>query len=411
MNLRIPTRTTHLPRLGAQILPPQPRPVGNVRSTNEGDPIDVARKRFLDEGELQHLNGDLTADEHQLIKAVVNPDKPGAPFVSVSTFAVDGAQSQDMMVIKRVPVTEGMTNFIVYMPEDEVMSFHTFETAEEMTEWVRNMAQDPAELDRLAGHFSHPEAPGQEERVREQLKEFGKDNQSSVAVGSFGRERDDIFARLNRDVTVPPVEVNGLFNTRLFNLASDGKATYVGTREDGEHVVYDYDAYGNFRGGSEDGYYFVKDGLNSKEPLGDPSSESPEEFAKQHVARQALEKAGPNDLSDFWAYLVKQLRNPGHGIGTALKQFGVPDDIANSIEEIVKNPVTGTLLELNHDNRLGNVFGVEKEMMDQHLENFGNEVQSNIPRYGTARENLNTLADVIESVVGTSEEFTTQVMT
>ncbi|MBV4483618.1 hypothetical protein KVH01_27390 [Pseudomonas sp. SWRI124] len=393
------------------MLPPQPRPVGNVRSTNEGDPIDVARKRFLDEGELQHLNGDLTADEHQLIKAVVNPDKPGAPFVSVSTFAVDGAQSQDMMVIKRVPVTEGMTNFIVYMPEDEVMSFHTFETAEEMTEWVRNMAQDPAELDRLAGHFSHPEAPGQEERVREQLKEFGKDNQSSVAVGSFGRERDDIFARLNRDVTVPPVEVNGLFNTRLFNLASDGKATYVGTREDGEHVVYDYDAYGNFRGGSEDGYYFVKDGLNSKEPLGDPSSESPEEFAKQHVARQALEKAGPNDLSDFWAYLVKQLRNPGHGIGTALKQFGVPDDIANSIEEIVKNPVTGTLLELNHDNRLGNVFGVEKEMMDQHLENFGNEVQSNIPRYGTARENLNTLADVIESVVGTSEEFTTQVMT
>ena len=402
---------TLLPRLGDPIPPQQAGPIRNVRSTDEGDPIDVARKRFLDEGELQHLNGDLTADEHQLIKAVVNPDKPGAPFVSVSTFAVDGAQSQDMMVIKRVPVTEGMTNFIVYMPEDEVMSFHTFETAEEMTEWVRNMAQDPAELDRLAGHFSHPEAPGQEERVREKLKDFGEDEQSSVAVGSFGRERDDIFARLNRDLTVPPVEVNGLFNTRLNNLASDGKATYVGTREDGKYVVYDYDAYGNFRGGSEDGFYFVKDGLNSKEPLGDPNSESAEEFAKQHVARQTMEKAGPNDLSDFWAYLVKQLRNPGHGLGTALEQFGVPDDIANSIEEIVKNPVTGTLLELNHDNRLGNVFGVEREIMDQYLESFGNEVQSNIPRYGTARENLNTAADFIESVVGTPEETTTQVMT
>ncbi|QXH78618.1 dermonecrotic toxin domain-containing protein [Pseudomonas salmasensis] len=404
MNVNSPTLQRPI---GPSVSTEQAGPVRNVRSTGRVDPVDQARKKFLDDGETEYLGGTLTAGGHQLTKAAVKPDKPGAPCVSVSTFAVDGVQSKDMMVIKRVPATAEGPNFIVYMPEDEVTSFHEFNTVGELTEWVKAVANDPAELNRFARHFSHSEAPKQEERVRTRLSQFGSEKDSSVVVGSFGRERGDIFERLNKDVTVPPVEVNGLSNVKLHELHPDGRATYIGTREDGKAVIFDYDAYGNFRGGSQDGYYFVRNGLNNKDPLGEPITFA--EFTEQKVAAQAYSKTGPNDLSDFWDYLVKQLRNPGDGLGTALQQFGVPDDVAASIEEVLKNPVKGTLLELNRDNRLGKVFGVSQEVMDAHLEKLGDEAQSNIPQYGKWRDRLNTVADVIERKVGTPEESTPEV--
>jgi len=118
---------------------------------------------------------------------------------------------------------------------------------------------------------------------------------------------------------------------------------------------------------------------------------------------------GTNNLSGLYDEFLKQLRNPGHGLGTALKELGVPEDVAYSIEKIAKNPVTGTLLELNQNNRLGNLFGVKKEMMDAALEKVGNEVQSSIPIYGKRREQLNTVADLLEKHFGTPEQPTAQV--
>ena len=56
----------------------------------------------------------------------------------------------------------------------------------------------------------------------------------------------------------------------------------------------------------------------------------------------------------------------------------------------------GTLLQLNHDNRLGKLFGVGKDAMDKWLEKVGGEIQSRIPRYGAIRDRLNTLADILE---------------
>ena len=120
---------------------------------------------------------------------------------------------------------------------------------------------------------------------------------------------------------------------------------------------------------------------------------------------------GANDKRGLLNEFVKQLRNPLHGIGMALKELGVPGDVANSIEEILKNPVKGTLLELNHDNRLGKLFGVDKEQMDATLESVGSQVQSNIPYYGAWRDGFNDAADVIEGQVGPYEEPTTQVKT
>lgn len=392
------------PQIGASVSSNQAGPIRDIRSTAEGDPIDQARQRFLDEGEEQFGSGDLSPKGHELVKAVVNPGKPGAPGVQVSTFAVDGVQSKDMLVIKRVPPTADGPNFLVYMPEEKVLSFHEFNTAQEITEWVKGVAKDPAERARFADHFSNPDAPKQMARVSDKLGAFA-DGDINAVVGSFGYEKGDIFARLDKGASVPPAPVNGLVRTQLFKLEPDGRATYIGYREDGQKVLYSYDAYGNMHGSSGKDWYFVQNGLNENKPL-EPMTLH--QYTRK-VISVSLDNVGANDMRGLLDEFLKQLRNPGHGLGTALKALGVPEDIANSIEEILKNPVTGTLLELNHDNRLGKLFGIDKETMDNYITTIGGAAQSSIPIYGTWRDRLNTAADTIEHAAGAPEEPTTEV--
>ena len=137
---------------------------------------------------------------------------------------------------------------------------------------------------------------------------------------------------------------------------------------------------------------------------------SQQEYARK-VTGTALDNVGANDLNGLYDEFLKQLRNPGHGLGTALSALGVPEDTAHSIETIMKNPVTGTLLELNRGNRLGNVFGVDKDAMDSALEQAGDAVQRNIPGYGKRREQLNALADTLEGGFGKPAVVTAEVKT
>ncbi|NCE90667.1 hypothetical protein DK871_11285 [Pseudomonas sp. L13] len=378
----------------------------NVRSTGHADPVDQARKKFLDDGETEYLGGALSAEGYQLTKAAVSPDKPGSPGVQVSTFAVDGVQSNDMMVIKRVPPTEEGPNLVLYMPEDEVTSFHEFKNAEEMTAWLKEVANDPTERKRFTQHFSSDKAPKQEERVNKKFGEFAEGDINAV-VGSFGYEKGDIFERLNKDASVPPVQVSGLTRTQLYKQETDGAATYIGYQEDGKKILYKYDAYGNMHGNNGKEWFFAQNGLNDNKPL-EPMTLN--EYTKK-VVSVSLDNVSANDKRALLDEFVKQLRNPLHGIGMALKELGVSGDVANSIEEILKNPVKGTLLELNHDNRIGKLFGVDKEQMDATLESVGSQVQSTIPYYGAWRDGFNNVADVIEGQVGTYEEPTTQVRT
>ncbi|MBI6975863.1 hypothetical protein JET74_10505 [Pseudomonas lactis] len=403
MNVNAPT-PQHT--IGPSISTEQAGPARSVRSTGQADPVDQAREKFLDDGETEYLGGTLSAEGYQLTKAAVSPDKPGSPGVQVSTFAVDGVQSNDMMVIKRVPPTEEGPNLVLYMPEDEVTSFHEFKNAEEMTAWLKEVANDPTERKRFTQHFSSDQSPKQEDRVSQKLGEFAAGDTNAV-VGSFGYEKGDIFERLNKDASVPPIQVSGLVRTKLHKITPDGKATYIGYQEDGKKLLYTYDAYGNMHGSNGKEWFFAQNGLNDNKPL-EPMTLN--EFTKK-VASVSLDNVGANDMRGLLDELVKQLRNPLHGIGMALKELGVPVDVANSIEEILKNPVKGTLLELNHDNRIGKLFGVDKEQMDATLESVGSQVQSNIPYYGAWRDGFSNVADVIEGQVGTYEEPTTQVRT
>jgi hypothetical protein len=170
-------------------------------------------------------------------------------------------------------------------------------------------------------------------------------------------------------------------------------------------VLYNYDAYGNLHGGSADGQYLVRNGLNNNEPLVRMTRKK----YNANLRNVLLDNVGANNRRGLYDEFLKQLRNPGHGLGTALEALGVPEDVAYAIETIAKNPVTGTLLELNQKNRLGNLFGVKKEVMDAALENVGNEAQSSIPIYGKRRKQLNTVADFLEKHFGTPEQPTAQV--
>lgn len=201
MNVNAPT-PQHT--IGPSISTEQAGPARSVRSTGQADPVDQAREKFLDDGETEYLGGTLSAEGYQLTKAAVSPDKPGSPGVQVSTFAVDGVQSNDMMVIKRVPPTEEGPNLVLYMPEDEVTSFHEFKNAEEMTAWLKEVANDPTERKRFTQHFSSDQSPKQEDRVSQKLGEFAAGDTNAV-VGSFGYEKGDIFERLNKDASVPPI--------------------------------------------------------------------------------------------------------------------------------------------------------------------------------------------------------------
>lgn len=360
-----------------------------------------ARQTFIERTQLEFRDGTLSAKGRELADASLTRSAQGAPGVQVSTFAVDGVQSNDIAVIKRVPPTVEGANFLLYVPDEEGPSLHEFNTREEMTAWVKEQASDPESRDKLAAHF----APEHAERVKTTLTQFA-DNDINAVVGSFGYERGDIFTRLNKDVIEPPVPVRGLTNTSFKAFDENGNPTYKGYLKDGKEVVYKYDAYANLHGSSGvDTFYFVRNGLNNYERLVPMTSR---EYARK-VTCVCMDNVGANDLNGMFHEFIKQLRNPGTGIATALMVFGVPSDVAYSIEAIVTNPVKGTLLQLNHDNRLGKLFGVSKEKMDPWLEQVGGELQSRITRYGAIRDNLNTLADTLEKYGPPAPDTDTQV--
>lgn len=379
--------------------------VRSVRSVDSWDPINRARDTYTERAQEEFLDGSLSKEGLKLAKATVAPNKAGAPGVQVSTFAVDGTQSSDIVLTKRVPATDEGPNFVLYVPDADGPSFHEFTTAEELTAWVKEQASDPEKRDTFAAHFSHEAMPNGEARVKDTLERFVEGDINAV-VGSYGYEKGDIFTRLGKDITRPPVPVNGLTDTHFFGFDRQGNPTYKGYMADGQQMLYKYDAYGNLHGASDkDTFYFVRNGLNNHEPLVPMTLK---QFLRETTA-QSLDNGGANNRSGLFHEFIRHLRNPGEGLATALMVFGVPSDVAYSIEEIAKNPVKGTLVQLNHDNRLGNIFGVDKETMDQYLEKVGDELQSLISKYGTTREGLDALADILEEFGPPAPDTDTQV--
>lgn len=92
-------------------MPRQPDPVTNAGATSEWNTVNRARQTFIDHAEQAFKNEAMSVDGKKMVDAVTSPGSRAAPGVQVATFAVDGVQAKNIIVIKRVPATVEMSRF------------------------------------------------------------------------------------------------------------------------------------------------------------------------------------------------------------------------------------------------------------------------------------------------------------
>ncbi|WP_343039657.1 hypothetical protein [Pseudomonas karstica] len=292
------------------------------------------------------------------------------------------------MFIERVPSVPEGPNIVLFIPEKEGSSFQSFKTVEEMNTWLKTQANDPKQLETFSQHFAEGGSPARTARVIDTMTRF-KDKDINAIVRPYANEGNDIFGRLDKDTSAPPASVNGLANLNEERITPEGRVLYSGLRSDGEKVLYEYDAYGNFLGEDKKGnFYFVKNGLDNYKPLV-PMTAS--EF-KSKVQNEAADNVGANDIRGLYEEFLTHLEHPFSGIGDALQVFGVNKNTADTVERYFDNPFSALLLDLNKDNQIGKIFGVEKQTMDADLKKVGDYAQGFVPYYGQARSMASLVA-------------------
>ncbi|NVZ53280.1 hypothetical protein HX792_23270 [Pseudomonas sp. B6002] len=345
-------------------------------------------------------NGRLAPDANAMVDAVLYPGKATLPKVQVKTFAVNGIQANDILFIQRVPPVPDGPNIVLYVPEKDGGSFQAFNTREEMNTWLKTLAGDPQRLEAFAKHFAESGYPGRTQSVLDTMAQF-KNNDINAVVGPFANEHSDIFGRLDKGASAPPVSVNGLSNLKTERESPEGRVLYSGLRPDGEKVYFQFDAYGNLLGDGDKGnFYFLNNGVNSGRPLVPLS----EQAFKQKVTNQSLDNVGANDIRGFYDELLNHLEHPFSGLGEALQVFGVNQNTADTVERYFDNPFSALLLDLNKNNQIGNVFGVDKPTMDGVLKGVGDVAQGFVPVYGQARGLATLLTKAIHNEPMTDQE-------
>lgn len=344
--------------------------------------LKTTKDRFTQSVAKDLNSGRMSPDVNKMVDAVMWPGKAKNPQVQVKTFAVDGIQAKDIIFIQRVPPVSDGPNIVLYVPEKDGNSFHSFKSVEEMNTWLKTLANDPEQLQTFSQHFAEGGAPARAARVINVMNRF-KDNDINAVVGPYANEGNDIFARLDKDPAAPPTSVNGLTNIRHERTSPEGRALYSGQKNEGEKVFFQYDAYGNFLGEDQkDNFYFVKNGLNNTHSPLVPMTLS---AFKSKVYNEAADKVGANDIRGLYEELLTHLEHPASGISDALQVFGVNRNTANTVERYFDNPFSALLLDLNTNNQIGKVFGVDKSTMDSILTGVGDIAQGFVPYYGLAR--------------------------
>lgn len=368
-------------------------PTASWNTPNDNYILMNAKDRFTTSVAKDLNSGYMSPEVSQIADAVMWPGKKNSPQVQVKTFAVDGIQARDIIFIQRVPAVPDEPNIVLFVPEKEGRSLHSFTTTEEMNAWVKTQANEPKRLESFSQHFAGGESSEKKTRVIDTLIRF-RNNDINAIVGPYANEGDNIFGRLDKGPTAPPTAVNGLTNIKEESSSPSGRLLYSGQRPDGETVLFTYDAYGNLLGqDKQHNFYFVKDGLNSHKPL------VPITFGefKYKVQNEAAENVGANDLRGFYEEFLKHLEHPSAGIADALQVFGVNKTTADTVERYLDNPFSALLVDLNTNNQLGKVFGLDKSTLDAELKNVGDFAQGFIPAYGQARMLSSLLAKALRN--------------
>jgi hypothetical protein len=338
-------------------------------------------------------NGTVEPDANALAEAVLSPGKQNLPKVQVKTFAVDGIQSKDTIFIQRVPPIPGRANIVLFIPQNDGPSFQSFKSTEEMNTWLKALASEPQRLDAFSEHFVKVEASPTKARIIDTMIQF-KGNDINAVVGPYADEKSDIFSRLDLGVSAPPTSVLGLTELQEDHTSAQGRVLYSGVRSDGKKVYFEYDAYGNFQGETKQGdFYFVKNGLNVPKPLVPMTAD---EF-KSKVRNESSTNVGANDIRGLYDELLTHLEHPSSGVGDALTALGIDKGIADTVERYLDNPFSALLRDINKDNLIGKVFGVDKQTMDSDLKTVGDTAQGFVPYYGQARMLSSLLAKALRN--------------
>ena len=355
--------------------------------------LQTTKDRFTESLAKDLNSGNMSPEVNKMVDAVRWPGKKDAPRVQVKTFAVDGIQAKEIIFIQRVPTVADGPNIVLYIPQKDGRSFQSFNSIAEMNTWLKTLANDPTQLESFSQQFANGGSPARTQRVIDTMTRF-KDNDINAVVGPYAQEESDIFERLDKGSSALPKSVNGLTNVQEERTSADGRVVYSGRRADGVNVLFEYDAYGNLQGEDKNkNFYFVKNGLNNHKPVV-PMTAS--EF-KSTVQNEAANNVGTNDIRGFYEELLNHLEHPFAGLGEALQVLGVNKNTANTVERYFDNPFSALLLDLNKNNQIGKVFGLDKPAMDSILSGIGDIAQGFVPAYGQARALGTLLAKAIRN--------------
>jgi len=121
--------------------PPHLFPTASWNTPNDNYILMNAKDRFTTSVAKDLNSGYMSPEVSQIADAVMWPGKKNSPQVQVKTFAVDGIQARDIIFIQRVPAVPDEPNIVLFVPEKEGRSLHSFTTTEEMNTWVKNPGQ------------------------------------------------------------------------------------------------------------------------------------------------------------------------------------------------------------------------------------------------------------------------------
>ena len=370
-----------------------PTPAASWDTPDSNYTLNTTFDRFTQSAAKDLNAGHLSPEVNKMVDAVRWPGKTNAPQVQVKTFAVDGIQAKDIIFIKREPAVLDGPNIVLFIPEKETRSFQSFKNLGEMNAWLKEVANDPTQLATFSQHFAEGGSEARTQRVNDTMIRF-KDNDINAVVGPYADEGSDIFTRLDNGPFTSPTAVNGLTKIMAERISSEGRVLYSGQRTDGTTVLFQYDAYCNLLGEDKNkNFYFVKNGLNNHKPLVPMTIK---EFTS-NVQNEAAIHVGANDIRGFYEELLTHLEHPFSGLGDALHVFGVNKNTADTVERYFDNPFSALLLDLNKDNQIGKVLGLEKSAMDSELKSAGGFAQGFVPYYGQARALSALLAKAIRN--------------
>ncbi|UII68984.1 hypothetical protein LVW35_14875 [Pseudomonas sp. HN11] len=355
--------------------------------------LKTTENKFTDAKARDIKSGTLNVETEKLVDAVLFPGKTGLPKVQVRTFAVDGIQSKDMIFVERVPAESNRPNIVLFMPQQEGNSFISFDNKEQMNTWLKGVATNPNQWEKFSAHFAEGGGPIRDQRIKDVMTRYVNDDVNAI-VGPYMHVQGNIFDQLDKEINSPPAPVNGLTDLQEVKETETGRTLYSGQRPDGEKVLYEYDAYGNLLGeGNKGNFYFLQNGINSSRPL---TPMSQKEYAIA-LEREISKNVGADDLRGLFDELVDHLEHPFQGIGEALNALGISKSAADTIERYLDNPFSALLLDLNKNNQIGKVFGVDKATMDGVLKGVGDVAQGFVPYYGQARMLGGLLAKAIRN--------------